>query len=79
MDEPRYNVCVTVDIKADTGENFFDSKTEWTGVRYVQAVAIEDALHNALEKLIDVSYAVAEARGADPQEIAGVRSRVRGK
>lgn len=78
MDEPRYNVHVKVDITDTDGASFFHDSTEWCGVRYIQVVAIEDALAGAMGKLIDMSYAQAEQRGADPTEVAAARRLARG-
>lgn len=78
MDEPRYNITVKVDITDADGASFFHDTTEWVGCRYIQVVAVEDALMTAMAKLVDMSYAQAEARGADPQEVAAARRLARG-
>lgn len=79
MGEPRYNVSVTLDITDADGNPYFSDKAVWSGVRYIQAVAVEEALSQAMAKLIDMSYAAAEQRGADPQEVAFVKRSARGE
>lgn len=78
MDDPRYNVMIKVMVQDADGNAFFDSSSEWWGVRYLQVCAIEDVLAEAQRKLVDMSYVAAEQRGADPTEIGFAKRAARG-